>query len=102
MRIELKNDHKCLLIFICLNGLASSYLADKTKFVSELYPYYSQNAINNAFFIPRPKAELFRHTFYLLLPISLDTLPSEIRNAKGISLYKQKLKIFLMEQQAKE
>ena len=94
--------NKCLLIFKCLNGLAPSYLADKIKFVSEVNPYHSRNAINNALFIPKLKTELFRYTLVYFGPSHWNTLPHEITSAKGIIFCKQKLKIFLMEQQTKE
>ena len=79
----------CTLMFKVFNGGAPSYL-NTFEYTDSNYSLRSISAEN--LLVPRPKMESFRNSFSYSGAYAWNQLPSNIKNAQNVSVFKKMLK----------
>ena len=88
--------HKYLLTYKCIKKEAPSYLYKNFRFISESNPYVLRNVAQGNLNVPKSKTELFKNSFNYSGPQLWNNLPTVIRNAPSLNIFKNKIKDFLI------
>ena len=98
--IRCRVSFKVLLItFKCLNGLAPEYLADLIKRYSPPRVLRSNDSLSGTLIVPRfKKLKHGGRSFSIVAPSLWNCLPSDIRNADTVSLFKSMLKTHMFKE----
>ena len=98
--IRCRVSFKVLLItFKCLNGLAPEYLADLIKRYSPPRVLRSNDSLSGTLIVPRfKKLKHGGRSFSTVAPSLWNCLPSDIRNADTVSLFKSMLKTHMFKE----
>ena len=83
-----------VIVYKCLNSMAPSYLQELISFKSSVYATRS-SLEKTRLYVPRTKSLTGDRTFKASAPRLWNALPTDIRNANTIQMFKKKLKTHL-------
>jgi len=82
--------HKCILVFTCLNELVPPYLSDYFIRNRTFHTYKTRQ--RNDIHLPNPKLTLGKNTFRFLGAVLFNNLPTSIKEATSLSIFKNFLR----------
>ena len=85
--------HKAQMVYKLLNGLALNYLSSKFIQRSDIITSYYLRDSENKLAIPLPRTNFYKNIFSYSGAILWNSLPSSIRKAKSLAIFRQMLNV---------
>ena len=83
--------HKVQMVYKSLNGLAPNYLSSKFIQRSDIITSYNLRDFENKLAVPLPRTNYCKNSFSYSSAILWNSLPSSIRKAKSLAIFRQML-----------
>ena len=84
--------HKAQIVYKSLNGLAPNYLSSKLIQRSDITSYNLHDS-ENKLAVPLPRTNYYKNSFIYSGAILWNSLPSSIRKAKSLAIFRQMLNV---------
>ena len=81
--------HAQVFMYKAINNLCPDYISSKFCYSSKIHQYPTRSASSNSLYIPRANLNVGKNRISYRGAISWNTLPSEIREAPTLRLFKQ-------------
>ena len=84
-----------VLVYQCLNGLTTSYLADDCQLVSDVRPRQLRSSVSVTCVVRRTRTTYGDRCFAVAGPRVWNSLPTELRQSDSLGQFKRQLKTHL-------
>ena len=87
--------HKVIMVYKSLNNLSPDYISDLLTYRSQTTNRQLRSTSNFNLHVPRFNTNYFQNSFQVSSALLWNNLPSEIRNAASLAIFKSSLRDFL-------
>lgn len=89
--------HIAVMVYKALNGLTPDYLTTCLSSISQVCTYNLRSATANNLMLPRPNSDLLKKSFSFAGVQTWNSLPLELKKSTSLSIFKEHLKKYLMD-----
>lgn len=89
--------HIAVMVYKALNGLTPDYLTTCLSSISQVCTYNLRSATANNLMLPRPNSDLLKKSFSFAGVQTWNSLPLALKKSTSLSIFKEHLKKYLMD-----